>query len=268
MKSGYDNFFSQVKKTRDTVRISSRQASTPSGNDTRNQAAQRARLMAARKKRVRAPIPLQLIVTIVLGLSLTTLAWIKQDSILDWLEKIEIGVFTGASAEEKAHSPEGKSKEKVSAKTDETSGASHSESVELSSKSKDADDHAHIKKFMQRKKELDEREAELAKMEDDLKAQREALDTRIKELEKIRAQIGDVLKDKVEVDSGRVDKLVDFYSNMKPAQAAKIMETMNEDLVVETLSRMKKKSAADIMNLLEAKKAQSISEKFAGYRRK
>jgi flagellar motility protein MotE (MotC chaperone) len=58
-----------------------------------------------------------------------------------------------------------------------------------------------------------------------------------------------------------------MYSNMKPPQAAKVFETMDEDLVVEILGRMKKKNAADIMNLLKPEKAQIISEKYAGYKR-
>jgi flagellar motility protein MotE (MotC chaperone) len=55
---------------------------------------------------------------------------------------------------------------------------------------------------------------------------------------------------------------------MKPQQAAKVFETIDEDLAVEVLTKMKKKSAADILNLLKADRAQSLSEKYAGYKRK
>ncbi|MNL86247.1 hypothetical protein D3C87_2148790 [compost metagenome] len=55
---------------------------------------------------------------------------------------------------------------------------------------------------------------------------------------------------------------------MKAPQAAKIFETMDEDLGVEILGRMKKKNAADIMNLLKPEKAQIFTEKFAGYKRR
>jgi flagellar motility protein MotE (MotC chaperone) len=58
-----------------------------------------------------------------------------------------------------------------------------------------------------------------------------------------------------------------MYSNMKPQQAAKVFETMDEELAVEIIGRMKKKNAAEIMNLIKAEKAQIFSEKFAGYRR-
>jgi flagellar motility protein MotE (MotC chaperone) len=54
---------------------------------------------------------------------------------------------------------------------------------------------------------------------------------------------------------------------MKPPQAAKIFETIDEDLAVQILGRMKKKSAADILNLMKPEKAQMFTENFAGYKR-
>jgi len=54
---------------------------------------------------------------------------------------------------------------------------------------------------------------------------------------------------------------------MKPAQAAKVFETMDEDLAVEILGKMKKKNAAEVMNLIKPEKAQVFSEKYAGYKR-
>lgn len=123
-------------------------------------------------------------------------------------------------------------------------------------------------KLNERKRELDLREAELNKLEEELQQQKVALEKRLQELERTRTQIADKLKTQVEVDKDKVDKLVEFYSNMRPQQAAKVFETLNEDLAVETLSRMKKKNAAEIMNLLDPKKAQSITEKFAGYKLK
>ncbi len=55
---------------------------------------------------------------------------------------------------------------------------------------------------------------------------------------------------------------------MKPQQAAKVFESMDEDLAIEILGRMKKKPAAEILNLVKSEKAQVLSEKYAGYKRK
>jgi flagellar motility protein MotE (MotC chaperone) len=100
-----------------------------------------------------------------------------------------------------------------------------------------------------------------------LQQQKLALEKRLKELEDIRTKISSRLDEKVKIDQEKVDKLVEFYSNMKPQNAAKVFEDIDEDLAVEILNKMKKKSAADIMNLLKSEKAQKLSEKFAGYKR-
>jgi len=100
-----------------------------------------------------------------------------------------------------------------------------------------------------------------------LQRQKVELDKRIVQLEEMRTQIAQVLKERVEVDQEKVNKLVDLYSNMKPKQAADVIGTINEDLAVEVLAKMKKKNAAEIMNLLSPDKARVLSEKYTGYRR-
>jgi flagellar motility protein MotE (MotC chaperone) len=105
-------------------------------------------------------------------------------------------------------------------------------------------------------------------LEEELQRQKVELDKRIQQLEGVRRDIASILKDRVEVDQQKVDKLVDLYSNMKPKQAADVMSSLNEDLAVEILSKMKKKNAAEIMNLLPPEKARILSEKYTGYQQK
>ena len=121
--------------------------------------------------------------------------------------------------------------------------------------------------LVDRKKELDQREAELNKLDEELQKQRVELEDKIHKLEKMRSEISGVLKDRVEVDQEKVGKLVQFYSTMKAQQAAKVIESLNEDLAVEVLDKMKKKNAAEIMNSLDPKKAKKLSEMLAGYRK-
>ncbi len=121
--------------------------------------------------------------------------------------------------------------------------------------------------LVDRKKELDQREAELNKLDEELQKQRVELDQKIQNLEKMRTEISGILKDRVTVDQEKVEKLVQFYSTMKAQQAAKVLENLNEELAVEVLDKMKKKSAAEIMNSLDPKKAKKLSEMLAGYRK-
>jgi flagellar motility protein MotE (MotC chaperone) len=122
-------------------------------------------------------------------------------------------------------------------------------------------------KLNDRKKELDLREAELAKLEEELQKQKLELDGKIKQLETMREDISKTLKTRVAVDQEKVERLVQTYSTMKAQNAAKIIETLNEDLAVEVMDKMKKKSAAEIMNMMDAKKARRISELLTGYQR-
>lgn len=122
-------------------------------------------------------------------------------------------------------------------------------------------------KLNDRKKELDLRESELAKLEEELQKQKTDLDEKLKQLEAMRADISKTLKTRVAVDQEKVDKLVQTYSTMKAQNAAKIIETLNEDLAVEVMDKMKKKNAAEIMNMMDAKKARRLSELLTGYQR-
>ncbi len=182
-------------------------------------------------------------------------------------QSVEIQFMGAASATDDA--PAKSSATKVELPADSAAGeAKEKKSKTATSENKKDEDLSYLSKLTERKKELDLREKELGEMEDELHRQRGEVEARIKKLEEIRAQIGVVLKEKIETDQAKVDKLVEFYSNMKAKQAAEILSALNEDLAVEILGRMKKKNAADIMNLLTSAKAQVISEKFAGYKRR
>lgn len=124
-----------------------------------------------------------------------------------------------------------------------------------------------FKRLNDRKIELDRREAELAKLEEELQKQRAGIEDKIKALEKTRAEISATLKGRVEQDLEKVAKLVDVYSSMKPTSAAKVIESLNEDLAMSILDKMKKKSAAEILNTMSAPKAKRLSEMLTGYRK-
>jgi flagellar motility protein MotE (MotC chaperone) len=131
-----------------------------------------------------------------------------------------------------------------------------------------SEENSHLNKLRERKISLDLREKELGELEEELHKQKEEIEARIRRLEELRGQISTILKERVEVDQEKVAKLVETYSNMKPKQAAEILGGIDEDLAVDILAKMKKKNAAEIMNLLEAGKARSLSERYAGYKQR
>jgi flagellar motility protein MotE (MotC chaperone) len=121
-------------------------------------------------------------------------------------------------------------------------------------------------KLEDKKKELDTREAGLNKLEEELQKQKEDLEKRLASLEDVRGKIAAKLEGKVKSDGEKVMALVSVFSNMKPAQAAIIIQGLNEDLAVEVLTKMKNKNAAEILNTMDSEKAKHLSEKFAGFK--
>lgn len=128
-----------------------------------------------------------------------------------------------------------------------------------------AEEISFFKKLGERKESLDRREAELVKLEEELQKEKKGLDERIRQLELMRKEITTKLKDRVVQDQEKVAKLVDVYSNMKATQAARVIETLNEDLAVTILDKLKKKNAAEILNSMSAAKAKKLSEMLTGY---
>lgn len=174
------------------------------------------------------------------------------DQIENYVKKIEIGLGEAQAFENTATQSE-------SRPVDKTADAK-AEPV------KSIDESDFLFKLAERKKELDQREEDLNKKSAEIAKQKQDIEAQLVQLEDYRTKISTLLKDRIAADSSKVETLVQVYSNMKPMQAAQVFEKMDEDLVIEILGRMKKKSAADILNLIKTEKAQVFAEKYAGYR--
>ncbi len=221
---------------------------------------------AVRMKRPKAPVPWKAVGGLIFTLGLVTFYLAAPDAVMDLWNKVEINAIGSAGAAEGKAA--GKSSE-AGAKVEKAAAKDVAANPDkgLITAGGSIEDVSHFDKLKQRKEELDLREKELVELEEELQKQKVELDKRILQLEDMRNQIAAILKDRVEIDQEKVNKLVDLYSNMKPKQAADVIGSINEDLAVEVLAKMKKKSAAEIMNLLPPEKARVLSEKYTGYRR-
>jgi len=258
MKNGYDQFF----KTARNAKQQKPAAPTPSFKLSEERLRTKIKVKPARRK---TEVPVLSLVFAMAAVGLSAWLMIHPDRLESILDKVEINFMGAASAEktEKPSQPQDPKAEKTAA-----GEPGHSETKNSKAESYSEEEISHFAKLNDRKKELDQREKELNELEEELHKQRVEVEGRIVKLEEIRTQIASVLKERVTADEEKVNKLVEFYSNMKPKQAAEILQTINEELAVEVLGRMKKKNAAEVMNLLPAAKAQTLSEKFAGYKRK
>ncbi len=264
-QGGYGQFFKTARKVaKSEGRIPS---PNPSGKKTSSLKGRTVtdvlRAMKNKPRTRKNPPVFPMVATI--GLLLASIyAYNNMDRFEKLISKIEIRALGFAQAEEKADTADAKAGDKEKSASAKSPGT---ESPSKATKAWTAEQLAFFNKLEERNQQLDSKEKELQKLEEELQEQKLALEKRLRDLEEIRTKISSRLDEKVKVDQEKVDKLVEFYSNMKPQNAAKVFEDIDEDLAVEILNKMKKKSAADIMNLLKSDKAQKLSEKFAGYKR-
>lgn len=250
MKNGYDDFFKKLK-----------------GKETRIQKTLASKPETKRNKPKNFPLVPALILSFFAGFLI--FGNVTFSSLDKYISKLEVSLI-GASVANETTPLSGKKDSKDSSLEAKTSAGSKETkpAVEVEKETWTPEEIALFKKLDDRKRALDERESEISKMEEELQKQKKELQEKIGQLEQLRNKIAATLDEKVKGDGERVEKLVAFYSNMKPQSAAKVIQDMNEDLAVEILGKMKQKSAAEILNLISSDKAQKLSEKFAGYKRK
>lgn len=248
MSPSYDQFFKTVKKNADQQAVK-----TPIdvASLTKKMKSESAR---KKKSNDNKKFPVMQFFLFLLFSAGFFLAIENFDHIESYVQKIEIGLGEAQAAE---HAPEKPA----------TAVAPAAENADVKTPApKSVDESDFLFKLAERKKELDQREEDLNKKAAEIAKQKQDIESKLVQLEEYRSKISSLLKDRIASDSGKVDTLVQVYSNMKPVQAAQVFEKMDEDLVIEILSRMKKKSAADILNLIKTEKAQIFAEKYAGYR--
>lgn len=259
MKTGYGDHFKKMKIQKGLEAGDSIQSNSAVNLRSRLQERQvRLKKLKSRKK-----FPVRSLLFSVVGAGLTLFAMLNHGELDHLIQKIEISFIGQAQAQ-----TAGKAEPQGTAKDKEGDQVSDKKQVASAASAENKDGIDHFLKLSERKKALDLREEELNRLEAELQKQREEIEAKIKTLENTRAGISTVLEERAVKDSEKVDTLVQMYSNMKPSQAAKVLETMDEDLAVEIVGRMKKKNAAEVMNLMKSEKAQVFSEKYAGYRKR
>jgi flagellar motility protein MotE (MotC chaperone) len=269
MKNGYDQFFDKAKKSRGpkTPNIKGKKSQSPAVDATSAEEFLRAALHVREKsQKSRKNTPWTAMVISIGIVAFAMLGYFYPNKLESVLNEFDITLFGSVSAADGKEIP---AQAKAGGADKNAASSAVATNVQCpEAKGYTEEELSHFNKLNERKKELDLREAELSSLEEELHKQKLEIETRISKLELIREDVASVLKERVGIDEQRVSTLVDFYSNMKPKQAAEIIATLNEDLAVEILGKMKKKNAADILNLLEPTKARAFSEKFTGYKRR
>lgn len=277
MSQSYEQYFKKAKATKDKAKGRQEKMEIKGTPKTEDQGGRKTeedirsmlKISAKTKKSKNVSLPVLPLLFALLGVGVAFYGYTNISKVEALLGRIEVEVFGDAQAAEGSTKQENSSSSKVVSEAKSADVQNENTKTECTEvKGFTEEELSHFNKLNERKKELDRRDMELTALEEELHKQRIEVEERIGKLDKIREEVASVLKDRVEVDQQKVSVLVDFYTNMKPKQAADIFTNLNEDLAVEVLGKMKKKSAAEILNLIEPAKARTLSEKFTGYKRR
>ncbi|HAA03345.1 MAG TPA: hypothetical protein DCE18_08235, partial [Syntrophobacteraceae bacterium] len=86
------------------------------------------------------------------------------------------------------------------------------------------------------------------------------IEKKLQELIAVQKEIQAYRDEKAAGRNASIKSLAQIYGSMKPKEAAKLFENMDEKLVVSVISTMKSEEAAPILSAMDAKKAAKISE--------
>jgi len=112
----------------------------------------------------------------------------------------------------------------------------------------------------QKETELKRKERNLQEQEQHLLEMQKDVEQKLQELIVVQKDIQNFRNEKAENKNASVRSLAQICGSMKPKEAAKLLENMDEKLVVSLVSTLKANEAAEIFAVMDSKKAAKISE--------
>jgi flagellar motility protein MotE (MotC chaperone) len=112
----------------------------------------------------------------------------------------------------------------------------------------------------QKEMELKRKERNLQEQEQHLLEMQKGVEQKLQELIAVQKDIQNFRNEKAENKNANVRSLAQIYGSMKPKEAAKLLENMDEKLVVSIVSTLKANEAGEIFTVMDSKKAAKISE--------
>ncbi|MBL4692313.1 MAG: hypothetical protein JKY92_03190 [Magnetovibrio sp.] len=116
-----------------------------------------------------------------------------------------------------------------------------------------------LQKLAERRVVIDAREKELESRVILLAAAEARIDIKIKEFKGLQATIEALVTEYDKQQSVKLQSLVKIYQNMKPKDAARILEELDMDTLLPVVERMKDRSLAAIMAKMNPQRARDIT---------
>lgn len=118
----------------------------------------------------------------------------------------------------------------------------------------------------QRRKELDTRETLLVSREAILSATQHKLSARVEELQTLQKKLEALDAARGQREDSGWQGLVKLYQNMKPRDAATILNDLDMGVLLQVMDRMKEAKAAPILSAMQPEKAREITDGLAKLR--
>lgn len=118
--------------------------------------------------------------------------------------------------------------------------------------------------IQQRENELRRKEEQLKEKEERLAKIEKEVEQKTKELLAIQKEVQSFKNEKQDTQNVKVKTLAKIYGTMKPKEAAKLLENLDDKLVMGIVATMTPDEAASILSIMEVKKAAKISEALSG----
>ncbi len=115
----------------------------------------------------------------------------------------------------------------------------------------------------QRREQLEQRARELDLRESLLAAAEKRIDERIAELKKLEASIKQVVQSTDKQEDENLRGLVKIYETMKPEEAARIFAQLDSNVLLNVIERMKEAKVAAVMAKMEPAMAQDLTVRMA-----
>lgn len=121
-----------------------------------------------------------------------------------------------------------------------------------------------LRSLQKRREELDGRETGIETREQAAAAAESRLQEQIAELKKVESEIQALLTSMDAKRDERMTALVKTYEAMKPKDAAKIFDGMEDALLLDIAKSMKSSTLAAVMSTMQPKRAEALTKLIAG----
>ncbi len=120
-----------------------------------------------------------------------------------------------------------------------------------------------LERLQQRREEIDTRARELDLRESLIQNAEKRMDSRIDELKGVESRIKTETEQKSETQDARLKSLITIYENMKPRDAAKIFNGLEDSVLIEVAAKINPRTMAEILALMQADVAQRLTVELA-----